>query len=154
MSLQIDRPKPIALVRKTRPEVISKIDALLETCTDAQIAEQINASGYTNWRGQSFTRKKVSVIRQVYHLKSRFERLRARGMFTAHELATQLGVCTASIYHWGRNGILHEHRYGSGRRCLYEPVGEVIVVKGSGGRYLSRPPRLINPLQSTTQGAI
>lgn len=152
-SLQIDKPKPIALIRKTLPEVVKKVDELLETCTDRQIAERLNELGHTNWKGQSFTHKKVIVIRTAYHLTNRFERLRARGMLTANELAQQLGVCAASIYNWGREGILHEHRYGNGHRCLYEPLGEVIVVKGSGGRYGSKPPQFITA-QSTTQGAI
>ena len=92
-SLEIDKPKPIALIRKTLPEVVKKVDELLENCTDRQVAETLNELGCTNWRGQSFTHKKVIVIRAAYHLKSRFERLRERGMLTANELAAQLGVC-------------------------------------------------------------
>jgi DNA invertase Pin-like site-specific DNA recombinase len=152
-SLEIDKPKPMGLIRKTLPEVVSKIDELLETCTDRQVAQHLNALGYTNWRRQPFTHKKVVFVRNAYHLKSRFERLRERGMLTANELAAQLGVCEASIYHWGRDGILHEHRYGNQHRCLYEPVGEVVLVKGKGGRYGSTPPTFIIP-PSTEQGAI
>jgi len=144
-SLEIDKPKPMGLIRKTRPDVVSKIDELLETCTDRQIAQQLNALHYTNWRGQPFTHKKVGRTRIAYHLKSRFERLRNRGMLTANELATQLGVCEASIYHWGRDGFLREHRYGNQHRCLYEPVGNVILVKGKGGRYRPTPPTFIIP---------
>ena len=152
-SLEIDKPKPIALIRKTLPEVVKKVDELLENCTDRQVAEKLNELGCTNWRGQSFTHKKVIVIRAAYHLKSRFERLRERGMLTANELAAQLGVCPASIYNWGRDGILREHRYGNQHRCLYEPLGNVILVKGQGGRYSPTPPTFIIP-PSTGQGAI
>lgn len=152
-SLEIDKPRPIALIRKTLPEVVKKVDELLETCADRQVSEQLNEMGYKNWRGQAFTHKKVIVIRTAYHLKSRFERLRARGMLTANELAHQLGVCPTSVYHWGREGILREHRYGNGHRCLYEPLGDVVLVKGTGGRYGSKPPQLIN-VKSTTQGAL
>jgi DNA invertase Pin-like site-specific DNA recombinase len=152
-SLEIDKPKPIALIRKTLPEVVSKVDELLENCTDRQVAEKLNELGCTNWRGQSFTHKKVIVIRAAYHLKSRFERLRERGMLTANELAAQLGVCPASIYNWGRDGILREHRYGNQHRCLYEPMGNVILVKGQGGRYSPTPPTFIIA-PSTGQGAI
>ena len=153
MSLQVDKPKPIALVRKTLPEVIKKVDALLETCTDRQVAEQLNELGYKNWKGQSFTHKKVIAIRNAYRLKSRFARLRACGMLTASELAAQLGVCSASIYHWGQDGILREHRYGNEHRCLYEPLGNVVLVKGKGGRYGSVPPTFI-VTPSAKQGAI
>ena len=152
-SFDVDKPKPIALIRKTLPEVVSKVDELLETCTDRQAAVQLNALGYKNWRGQSFTYKKVITIRNAYHLKSRFERLRARGMLTAHELASRLGVSSTSIYHWGRDGIVPEHRWGNGNRCLYEPLGNVVVVKGQGGRYASTPPTFM-AAESTEQGAI
>jgi hypothetical protein len=152
-SFEVDKPKPIALIRKTLPEVVSKVDELLESCTDRQIAERLNALGYKNWRGQSFTHKKVTTIRNAYHLKSRLSRLRERGMLTANELAEQLGVCTESIYRWGRDGLLREHRYGNQHRCLYEPPGNVILVKGQGGRYASAPATFINP-ESTEQGAI
>ena len=151
-SLEIDKPKPIALIRKTLPEVVRKVDELLETDTDRQVAERLNALGYTNWRGQSFTHKKVNVIRLAYHLKSRFERLRERGMLSANELAERLGVCPTTIYQWGQSGFLHQHRYGNEHRCLFEPLGDVVLVKGQGGRYSSTPPTFI-AVQSTTQGA-
>lgn len=152
-SLEIAKPKPMSLIRKTPPEVVRKIDELLETCTDAQAAAQLNALGYSNWKGESFTHKKVRLVRSVYNLKSRFERLRTRGMLTANELALRLGVSSTSIYHWGRDGIVSEHRWGNGNRCLYEPLGDVILVKGQGGRYRPTSPTFI-AAQSAKQGAI
>ena len=151
-SLEIDKPKPIALIRKTPAEVVMTVDQLLETCTDHQVAQQLNELGYKNWRGQSFTLKKIIVIRLAYHLKSRFERLRERGMLSARELADQLGVCPTTIYQWGHAGLLHEHRYGNEHRCLYEPVGNIMLVKGKGGRQPQFPVFIAAPL--TTQGAI
>lgn len=151
-SLEIDKPKPIALIRKTPQEVVTKVDELLETCSDWEVAQQLNEIGYTNWRGQSFTNKKVIVIRLAYHLKSRLERLRERGMLSARELANQLDVCPTTIYQWGQAGLLHEHRYGNKHRCLYEPVGDVLLVKGKGGRQPKTPTFITTPL--TTQGAI
>jgi hypothetical protein len=47
------------LIRKTLPEVVAKVDELLETGSDRQVAEQLNALGYTNWKGEAFTHKKV-----------------------------------------------------------------------------------------------
>ena len=152
-SLIIDKPKPIALVRKTLPEVVLTVDELLETCTDRQVATQLNELGYRNWRGAAFTFKKVITIRKAYHLRSRFERLRERGMLSGDELARQLGVAATTIHQWGRAGFLRRHLYGNNHRSLYEPVGDVIVIKGVGGRYGSKPPALI-AAPSTTQGAI
>lgn len=151
-SLEIDKPKPIALIRKTPAEVVRTVDELLETCTDRQVAQRLNELGYKNWQDQSFTHKKITVIRLAYHLKSRFARLRERGMLSANELASQLGVCPTTIYHWGHEGILREHRYGNKFRCLYEPVGNVTLVKGKGGRQPQAPVFVTAPF--TTQGAI
>lgn len=152
-TLEVDKPKPIAQIRKTLPDVVAKIDALLETCSDQQVAAELNALGHQNWRGETFTAKKVTNLRNAYHLVSRHDRLRARGMLTAHEVAAQLKVGATTVHDWGRVGVLQVHRYGNDRRCLYAPPGDVVVVKGQGGRYRVVPPRLI-PVQSTEQGAI
>jgi hypothetical protein len=82
-------------------------------------------------------------VRRAYSLKSRFERLRARGMRNGDELARQLGVCTTTIHDWGRAGLLRRHLYGNNHRCLYEPLRDVTLIKGAGGRYGSRPPQFI-----------
>jgi hypothetical protein len=133
--------------------VIRAVDELLETCTDREVAARLNDMGYRNWKGQAFTLKKVMLVRRAYHLKSRFERLRERGMLTGDELARQLGVCTTTVHQWGRAGLLRRHLYGNNYRCLYEPVRDVVVIKGAGGRYGSRSPALI-AAPSTGQGAI
>lgn len=101
-TLVVDKPKPIAQIRKTLPEVVDKIDALLETGNDQQVAEALNALGYQNWRGEAFTVKKVMNLRNAYHLRSRYERLRARGMLTANEVAAQLAVSVTTVHAWGR----------------------------------------------------
>ena len=62
-SLSIARPIPIAGVRKTRPEVIQKLDALTETYSDREIAAQLNALGFGNWKHEPFTAKRVRYVR-------------------------------------------------------------------------------------------
>ena len=151
--ITVARPKPMALIRKTPTEVVKIVDELLETCSDRQISEHLNALGYKNWKGESFTHKKVMVIRNAYHLKTHFARLRERGMLTANELAAQIGVCPTTVYQWGQNGFLRQHRYGNQQRCLFEPLGDVVLVKGQGGRYRPTAPTFI-AVQPTTQGAI
>jgi DNA invertase Pin-like site-specific DNA recombinase len=121
-SLQIDKPKPVALIRKTLPEVVQAVDQLLETCTDRQVAARLNERGHTNWKGQPFTFKKVALIRKAYGLVGRYERLRARGLRTTEEMAQQLGVCTVTIGHWGRDRILRRQPYDNHQRYLYEPL--------------------------------
>jgi len=41
-SLTLDKPMPIAQIRKTKPEVVAEIDALLEDYCDRQVADVLN----------------------------------------------------------------------------------------------------------------
>ena len=147
-SLAVERPKPIAPVRKTRPEVVETLGRLLETHTDREAAAVLNALGYCNWQGQTFTAKKVALVRRTYGLKSRFERLRARGLLTGVEMGQRLGVSTTTVHALGRAGRLQRHLYGSPARCLYEPVEGAILIKGRGGRHPTPPTVIAAPLSS------
>ena len=152
-SITVDKPRPIALVRKTLPQVVQLIDELLETCTDREVAQRLNELGHHNWRGDVFTTKKVMLVRVTYGLKGRFQRLRDRGMLTSGELARRFGVCPSTVNHLGRQGILKRHTYDGDHRYLYEPPGDVTLLKGAGSRYGGRPPQLI-PVPQTARGAL
>jgi len=116
--------------------VIEKLDQLLETCTYQEAADRLNALGYRNWEGQSFTREKVHSMRYDYKLKSPFQRLRGRGWVSAKELAHRLDVVSASTIHeWGRAGLLARQYYGN-RRYLFEPVKSVKIRRGTWGRLI------------------
>ena len=151
-SLCVGKPRPIALIRKTTPEVVQLIDELLETYNDAQVAARLNELGHRNWRGEAFSTKKVIVVRGAYKLQSRYQRLRHRGMLTGQEMAQQLGVCMTTVHQLGRQGVLKRHLYGNEHRCLYEPPGDGQLIRGVGGRYGGRPAQFI-AVQPTTQGA-
>jgi hypothetical protein len=152
-TLHVAPPKPIALIRKTRPEVVERLDQLLDHSSDREAASRLNTEGYRNWKNEPFTSKKVTVVRQAYGLKSRFQRLREQGFLKAEELAGPLGVCATTLYQWGRDGILQPERYGNGKRCLFAPLahGET-VIKGQGSKTPRSPQR--TTLQSTTQETI
>lgn len=150
-SLSVERPKPMALVRKTLPDVIQKLDQLLETCTDRQASEKLNAFGHRNWKGQPFTSKRVRYVRQEYGLKSRFDRLRARGFLTGEEMAKKLGICVTSVHQLGREGVLPRQLYGNEQRCLYAPLNGARLQRGRGGRYRSKRPKLIRASTSTRE---
>ncbi|EQD69557.1 hypothetical protein B1A_06860, partial [mine drainage metagenome] len=49
-------------------------------------------------------------------------------------------------------GILKRHTYDNDHRYLYDPPGDVAVLKGAGSRYGGRPPKLI-AASPTEQGA-
>lgn len=65
----------------------------------------------------------VRRVRIHYHLTSRYERLRERGLLTQDEVAPALGVCTATVKHWRRAGLLKAHADNDKPEYLYEPPG-------------------------------
>ena len=99
-SFTLPRPLPMSRIRKTPDELVQILNRLLDTCTDREAAARLNELGHRNWQGQTFTVKKVSLMRRTYGLRSRHQRLRARGLLTAQELAEQLNVSTSTIHTW------------------------------------------------------
>jgi len=138
-SLTLAKPLPIAQIRKTKPEVVAEIDALLDDYCDREVAEILNRRGRRTWQNEPFSLKKIAHIRQSFNLKCRYSRLRARGLLTAKEMSVQHGVTTTTINLWAREGRLKKHRYGNARRCLYEPLKKGAILKGQGGRRPKQP---------------
>jgi DNA invertase Pin-like site-specific DNA recombinase len=142
-SLSVPHPVRTPRVLKTRSETVQALDRLLESCSDAEAAEKLNAAGHRNWLGQPFTAKRVYTLRQRSGLKSRFERLRDRGCLTVHEMAERLGLCTTTVYNLGRAGVLPQQHYANDHRCLYEPLNGAVLIRGQGGRYRPTQARLV-----------
>ena len=153
-SLEAARPRPMSVIRKTPDHVVQLIDELLESGSNRQVALKLNELGHCNWRGEAFTAKKVELVRNSYGLKSRYERLRERGMLTGEEVGKLLGVCATTIHQLGRQKILTRHLYGNNHRCLYEPPGGATLAKGAGNRYGGRPPRLVPPPAPSTSAPL
>jgi DNA invertase Pin-like site-specific DNA recombinase len=138
-SLTVAKPLPIAQIRKTKPEVVAEIDALLDRYCDREVAEVLNRQGKRTWQDEPFNLKKIAHIRQAFNLKCRYSRLRARGLLTAKEMSIRHGVTITTINAWGREGLLKKHRYDDVRRCLYEPLDQNAILRGQGGRQAKQP---------------
>ena len=132
-SLMLPRPVPIAQIRRTRPDVISEIDRLLDAHCDREIADLLNDSGCRTWENKPFNLKKVAFIRQEYHLPSRYDRLRRQGLLTAREVAARFGIGQTAVHSWADQGLLTKHHYDSLNRCLYEVPSGIAIIKGHGG---------------------
>ena len=122
-TLTLPRPLPAWAARQTRPEVVAEIDRLLDEHTDAPIARLLTARGFRSGTGKPIHATMVRRVRTHYHLTSRYERLRARGCLTQDEVAPLLGICTATVKHWRRAGLLKAHPYNDKPEYLYEPPG-------------------------------
>ena len=86
-------PDPLGCeMHKTSEEVVAEIDRLLDDHTDGEVAKILNERGHRSGYGLAFTAKLVGVVRGRYALKSRYQRLRDRGLLRRDEIAGQLGV--------------------------------------------------------------
>jgi len=149
-TLTTDRPKPMAMVRKTKADVIAALDVLLDDCTDTEAARQLNIAGHRTWQQRPFTNKTVAFVRRTYGLNSCRERLLARGYRRGADIARELGVSETFIHDLGRNGLLRRRRYGGAVGCLYEPLDGIKIIPGVAGKR-SRPAQVINARASTQE---
>ena len=121
-------PLPLALnawqMRQTRPAVVAEVDKLLDHHTDSEIAAILDGRNFRSGGGQRIRRRTVLKIRLTYHLKSRFQRLRATGLLTLGEIALRLGVTTGTVKQWRDHGLLRAHPYNDKPECLYEDPGD------------------------------
>jgi len=134
-TLSLERPKPIAQIRKTKPELLAEIDRLLETHEDREVVALLNERGWRTSSGKRFTLFALFRLRQAYCLNSRLQRLRAQGAKTAEELAKELRVSDATIRGWGRKGLLQRWVGANGARCLYQLPVNTRIIKGCGQRH-------------------
>lgn len=133
-TIELNRPLPIAQIRKFKPELVAKVDRLLDNHCDREIAEILNREGYRTWEGKPFNLKKIAFIRGAYGLSSRYERLRRRGLLTTREVAERFGVSESAVHDWGRQHLIQKCYTDSQNRGLWRiPEGQIIL-KGHGGR--------------------
>ena len=105
----------------TPPPVLAEIDRLLDEHTDAEVAKILNERGIASGRRMKFTGEIIAALRKGNNLRSRYERLRERGMLDVSEMAALLGTCMRTIYVWHRQGRLRPHKYNDSGAYLYEP---------------------------------
>ncbi|MCP5074859.1 MAG: recombinase family protein [Rhodobacteraceae bacterium] len=112
--LEITRPKPSPIARRTAPEVIERIRALAPTRTEAQIAEQLNAEGFKPGASDVFTAGKVNWIRYAHRIVHGCPQApgacpdgqRGDGRYSAKAAAEQLNVDVSTIADWCNAGRL------------------------------------------------
>ena len=111
---------------KTPPEIVALVDRLLDEHIYAEIAGILDARGLrpggTAWPGRGggrFTAARVQYIAHTYGLRSRRDRLRARGLLTKKELACRLRIHESTLTSWVKHGIIKAHAY-NGHAWLYE----------------------------------
>jgi DNA invertase Pin-like site-specific DNA recombinase len=124
---------------QTPKSIVSSIDELLDRHTDAQIAEILNRQGLTSGKGLPFHRLLVRDIRENYHLRTRYQRLRERGLLTAAEIADRLDISHTTLKAWYHAGLVTGEQYNDKGARLYHPPGPNPPRIQQGIRYDQRP---------------
>jgi len=128
-SLKVQLPRPAWLVRQTPSEIVTLIDELLDEHTEGEIAQLLDHRGLRSGTGRRFRWDTVRRIRRAYGLRSRYERLRARGMLDQRELATRLGARPDTVKMWRRKGYVLGYAYNEKGQCLFPDPGPDAPVK-------------------------
>jgi hypothetical protein len=102
--------------------MVAEMDRLLDDCNYADTARILNEKGFKTGDGLPVTPLAVGYIRKAYGLKSRFARLRERGLLTISEMAKACGVSMNTIGHW-RKGIIRAHTINNRMQFLFEHPG-------------------------------
>lgn len=138
-------PKSSAEQVKTQPAIVELVDTLLNDYIYSEIADLLNERGLRpggsarQGRGDaSFTALRVAYLTHRYSLRSRYDRLRDRGMLTRKEAAARLGIHESTLLAWAQHGIVTRHAHNS-HAYLYETPGPNPPVK-----QCSRWNRLVN----------
>jgi DNA invertase Pin-like site-specific DNA recombinase len=136
-TLTAQNPKSSAQQVKTEPKVVELVDRLLDDHIYSEIADILNEKGIrpggSARRGQAdarFTDLRVAYLVLQYGLRSRYDRLRDRGMLTKAETASRLGIHETTLTRWVAHGLVTRHAH-NGYAYLYEAPGPNPPVKHS-----------------------
>jgi hypothetical protein len=100
---------------------------MLDQMDDQAIAEDLNARQRTTRMGDPFLARHIFYIRRSYKLKTRQERLQARGLLTAREVAVLLDTDPLYVDYWREQGVLHGVRLNRKNEHMYERPDEATV---------------------------
>jgi DNA invertase Pin-like site-specific DNA recombinase len=119
-------PQPSWKKVMTSPAIVQLVDQLLEEHHYAEIADILDDRGLhpggaarPGKGNHQFTRLRVGYLVHAYGLRSRFDRLRARGLLTKKEIAAELAIHEATVTSWVKHGIIKAYAY-NGHASLYE----------------------------------
>src|SRR3989442_10436412 len=124
-TLTLPIPRRVWELTKTNAPASAEVATLLESHTPGRIATILNESGHRSGNGRLFTRQMiVDLVKDHEALKSRYQRLRARGFLTQEEMAERLGITPPTVRTWARCGLRSAHPETDRQQCLYEPPGD------------------------------
>ena len=132
------RPLNSWQARMTPAEVVAEIDRLLDHYTENEIAGILHKRGIPSGEGKPFNSRAVARVRRNYQLKSRYDRLREKGLLTIEEMADRLNLSPLWVRAWGAKGLLKAYPVNDKNICLYEDPGPDPPRKAQGVKLAER----------------
>jgi DNA invertase Pin-like site-specific DNA recombinase len=123
-TLRLPLPLNAGQMRMTSSDIVAEVDRLLNEHTYSEIASSLNERGLHSGEGLPFCARSVARIQRCYRLRSRFDRLRAKGLLTLSEMAEPLGTSKDQVKIWRRHRLLRGHAYNDKNECLFEHAGD------------------------------
>jgi DNA invertase Pin-like site-specific DNA recombinase len=102
--LRLPLPKNAWQLRTTPSQITELISQLLDSCTYAQTAGQLNTAGHTSSDGHPWDGDRVAKLANYHHMPSHDQRLQDRGLITLDQIADDLRAHPSSIKRWHRLG--------------------------------------------------
>jgi DNA invertase Pin-like site-specific DNA recombinase len=134
-TLELPRPRRATA---TQQPVVAQVDRLLDDHPHEAIANILNSRGLVSGYGKPFTGRMIGCMRIKYGLKSRFERLRTKGLLTLDEMAQRLGIGTEQLKTWRVVGLVRAYLCNDKNEYLYENPGANPPQKARGVRLSKR----------------
>ena len=100
--------------------------------------EVLNQRGALSGWGQRFNSRIVARLRRDYQLKSRYERLREKGLLTLEEMSARLDIGPSCVITWRNHGILRGYPVNDRDDWLYEDPGPNPPRKAQGVKLAKR----------------
>jgi hypothetical protein len=139
-------------VTATQASVIAEVDRLLDGHSPDAVAKILNSRGSVSGYGKPFTGRMIGRMAIKYRLKTRFERLRAKGLLTREEMAQRLSLNTKQVAAW---------RCGASARAPMQREGPIPLrgprtrtSKESQGREIIEKSTVRECLATTKRGAV
>jgi DNA invertase Pin-like site-specific DNA recombinase len=125
--LHLPLPLPAWEARKTKSEIVQKVNELLDSHDENQVAEELNAAGLRSSCGRPFTRARIFRLCQTHKLPGRTERLQQRGYLRGSDMAKLLGVHWGSLPYWRKLGFIKGTAQNLHVGYFYEPPSQQVI---------------------------
>jgi DNA invertase Pin-like site-specific DNA recombinase len=125
--LNLPMPPAAWQLRKTKAEILAEIDRLLERCTDSEVAAELNKKGLRSSANLPFSQRIIYCLRTVHKLPSRTERLRAKGLLNAAQIAQLIDSKPSLVDYWRQQGLLKGIPLNDRNEYLYENPNQDVL---------------------------